>query len=144
MMLGRITLPGVAVSASVARHCARAILAAADHAEADDVLLLVTELVANAIRHSRSGRPGGVVALEIAHDTDAGELRIEVFDDGPENDNAPPPAVHEAAPGDTGGRGLWLVRNLAITWGTHEVGGGRAVWARLPLAHDRALHPAFI
>nr|WP_165975106.1 ATP-binding protein [Nonomuraea deserti] len=41
------------------------------------------------------------------------------------------PAVHCPAPGDDGGRGLWLVELLAENWGfQHEKTCGK-VWFRL-------------
>ncbi|WP_436761129.1 ATP-binding protein [Streptosporangium sp. V21-05] len=81
--LGTITLPGMERSVPVARHCVGAVLAAAGCAAVDDVLLVVTELVGNAIKHTASGVPGGTLTL---HVIDAGQrlIHIEVIDSGSE------------------------------------------------------------
>lgn len=132
-LLGTITLPGVECSVPVARHCVGAVLAAAGCAAVDDVLLVVTELVGNAIRHTASGRYGGTLTL---HVLDAGQqlIHIEVVDSGA----ATFPEPREPDPESFGGRGLWLVNQCSAKWGVREIDGGcRAVWALLPSTDGR-------
>jgi CheY-like chemotaxis protein len=85
----------------------------------DDALLVVSELVANAITHAAS-------APRLSLSYQDGTLRIEVTDDGT---GTPEPR----APSTTreGGRGLYLISAMASVWGTEEVDGGKVVWAEL-------------
>jgi serine phosphatase RsbU (regulator of sigma subunit)/anti-sigma regulatory factor (Ser/Thr protein kinase) len=83
--------------------------------------LLVSELVTNAVRHSRS-RP---VELRLVRgDT----LLCEVDDDDHEL-----PTLMSAGPGDEEGRGLHVVSTLAREWGTSRTGTGKTVWFELTL-----------
>ncbi|MFI2437018.1 SpoIIE family protein phosphatase [Streptomyces sp. NPDC018693] len=87
----------------------------------DTAELLVSELVTNAVRHSR-GRP---VALRLVRgDT----LLCEVDDDDHEL-----PTLLNAGPGDELGRGLRVVSTLAREWGTSRTGAGKSVWFELTL-----------
>lgn len=90
----------------------------------EDVLLLVTELVANAVRHG-----GGPVTLRLSS-TDH-YLRIEVTDASP----TPPQPLPGSLEAESG-RGLLIVDVLASRWGTtRAVGPGKAVWFELDLPH---------
>jgi anti-sigma regulatory factor (Ser/Thr protein kinase) len=80
-------------------------------------ILLVSELVTNAMRH------GGAPIRLIADLTPSG-VRVEVYDG---NCDAFP-AVRDIAPDAPGGRGLRLVDALADRWGTLESGDGKCVW----------------
>lgn len=88
----------------------------------DDALLVVSELAANALTHAGSSYR---VRLSL---TDAA-LRIEVDDDGVGTPEPQPLTMTEEH-----GRGLHLVGALAASWGmeAHD-GGGKRVWAELPL-----------
>ena len=89
---------------------------------ADDVILCVSELAANAALHSNSGRSGGTFTVRAeSHPGDG--VRIEVEDDGG-------PWI-SAAPDPSHGRGLGIVRALADDWGITTTPAGRAVWARI-------------
>lgn len=127
-LLGQVVLPGEVASVPRVRHYVRDLLAAAGHAHHDDALLLVTELVTNAVRHSRSGRPGGRVTVAVA-DCD-GMLHITVIDAG-SADRRPRLRVEPDGAGG-GGRGLWLVQELSAAWGWQEIPAGRAVWFQVP------------
>ncbi|MFC4060614.1 ATP-binding protein [Planomonospora corallina] len=111
-----------------ARRYVRDLLDTAGHRQADDALLLVSELVANSVRHSDSGRhPGGRVTVAVAkHDA---TIRIDVIDAGsPERS----PSLRAGTdPGSCTGRGLWLVDELASEWGWHDTPAGRVVWFQL-------------
>ncbi|MFG3464983.1 SAV_2336 N-terminal domain-related protein [Streptomyces sp. NPDC047853] len=97
----------------------------------DAVELLVSEVVTNAVRYA--SRP---IALRLLH-TDV--LRCEVSDDVPHMPRLRRPRVT-----DEGGRGLYLVNNLARRWGSTRLGSGKMVWFECSLpgtsqtAPDRA------
>jgi len=128
--MGRIDLPGDVTSVAKARRYVRVLLANIAHPRADDAVLLVSELVANAVRHSDSALPGGQVTVAVA--CCSGTLHIDVIDAGspttkPELRPAPGPLT-------CSGRGLWLVRELSSAWGWHDTPTGRVVWFQLPAA----------
>ncbi|MFI7144434.1 ATP-binding protein [Nonomuraea sp. NPDC050022] len=125
--LGEVVLPGVAHSVAVARHCVGGMLTAAGHLDVDDVRLVVSELVANAVLHTASGLCGGMVAIEVIA-VGVATARVDVTDDGA--GAVPRPRVVD----DDGctGRGLLLVDQYSATWGVRVLGGGRrATWAEV-------------
>ena len=81
----------------------------------DTTELLVSEVVTNAVRYA--SRP---ISLRLLR-TDV--LRCEVTDDSPQV-----PRMRQAAPGDEGGRGLFLVDRLAQRWGATRLSTGKVVW----------------
>ncbi|SEN89036.1 PAS domain S-box-containing protein [Actinacidiphila rubida] len=89
---------------------------------AESTRLIVSELVTNAVRHSRD--PIGLRLIQ--HQV----LTCEVFD----TDTCPPRQQH-ALTVDEHGRGLFLVAQLARRWGSRTVAGGKVVWAEEELAH---------
>lgn len=117
------TLPNLEESAEAARRLVRAALAVWHLDElADTAILLVTELVANAVRHTHSR----VIRIVIARPSEH-LVRIGVVD----NARVLP---EPAKPGDellTSGRGLLLVDALAERWGTELHRWGKQVWAEL-------------
>ncbi|WP_328919744.1 SpoIIE family protein phosphatase [Streptomyces sp. NBC_00208] len=78
--------------------------------------LVVSELVTNAIRY---GRPP--IQLRLIHDR---TLMCEVADAGNTT-----PHLRRARAFDEGGRGLFLVAQLAEHWGTRHARRGKTVWA---------------
>ena len=91
-------------------------------AAAEDVLLVVSELVTNALVHT-----GGQVRLDLALVN--GRLRLAVADASPRTPVKPTSIGWEA----TGGRGILLVEALSAAWGTLPVSGGKQVWAEFVL-----------
>ncbi|NUR07585.1 MAG: response regulator [Nocardioidaceae bacterium] len=86
----------------------------------DDVLLVVSELAANAVTHAGS-------ALELRMSHSGNLLRIEVADSGAGTPEPQPEGILEEH-----GRGLRLIDHLTASWGMEEVpGGGKVVWAEL-------------
>jgi anti-sigma regulatory factor (Ser/Thr protein kinase) len=86
----------------------------------DDVLLLVTELVTNAVRHSGAG-PDGTVRVEVRRGTEI--LRVEVSDEGTGFKAEAPLERNEA-----GGWGLALVDRIADRWAVTHTGSGTCAW----------------
>lgn len=89
----------------------------------DDVLLCVSELVTNALRHGVPPGRGYLVCMRLEPAADI--LRVEVHDSGGGKvcTVAAPPA-----PDADGGRGLLLVAALADKWGVEERNPGKVVW----------------
>lgn len=106
------------------------------HPVADDVALVVTELSANAIKHTASGGPGGRFVVELER-CDS-HVQVTVTDMGAGTE----PALSAADPASetaVTGRGLFLVDALAVKWGCEQMPGGRHVWAILMEAEARAI-----
>jgi anti-sigma regulatory factor (Ser/Thr protein kinase) len=76
----------------------------------DDVAVLVSEVVTNAVRHG-GARAGDAVVVHVALSGDV--LRVEVCDQG--SGFTPPTARQMRA--DGGGNGLILLERLATAWG---------------------------
>ena len=92
----------------------------------DDVVLLVSELVTNAVIH---GRPPVEVRLRRSLDS----VVLEVHDGA-----TTLPRKQRPAPEDEHGRGLLLVALLADRWGTSPTPHGKSVWATFVLSHESA------
>ena len=90
-----------------------------------DVLLVTTELIENAYRHTSSP-----IELRIAC-TDFGVL-VEVADG--ERDH---PVEMAECSRTWGGRGVQAVVELATSWGVRVEGAGKAVWALLPMVEPK-------
>jgi anti-sigma regulatory factor (Ser/Thr protein kinase) len=85
----------------------------------DTALLLVSELVTNAILHARTDIVVGVIR-------DNGSVLVEVTDGSATQPTPRQFSVHAGT-----GRGLTLVAALASKWGVRRVAGGKTVWASL-------------
>jgi anti-sigma regulatory factor (Ser/Thr protein kinase) len=125
-----LTLPAAGRAAGVARQVTRETLAAwqVSHV-AETAVLLVSELVTNAVRHARTGRLALTLCLEAAW------LRIEVHDADPHEPRPRTPGALEES-----GFGLLLIEALAGKWGVQQTLTGKAVWAELD-ARQVANHP---
>ncbi|GHE06172.1 SpoIIE family protein phosphatase [Streptomyces alanosinicus] len=82
--------------------------------------LILSELVTNAIRYGR-----GPIAVRLLRDR---TLICEVSDRSTTS-----PHLRYAASTDEGGRGLFLVAQLAERWGTRYTPNGKIIWAEQPL-----------
>ncbi|MEU8852867.1 ATP-binding protein [Streptomyces sp. NPDC048564] len=127
----RLVLEGQSGVVPMARDFARQALyawgwlpaATADQrAAAEDVLLVVSELVTNACLHA-----DGPDELWIACDNKV--IRIEVSDKG--TGQPAPRTPHRA--GRPGGHGMFIVQRLCLDWGVMRTPGvgGKTVWAEL-------------
>ncbi|THA26676.1 PAS sensor protein [Streptomyces sp. RKND-216] len=90
--------------------------------EADVALLVVSELVTNALLHTQ-----GAARLDLMLSGD--RLRVAVTDSSPRAPAKPVIVDWEA----TGGRGILLVEAVSTAWGSVPVGGGKQVWAEVPV-----------
>jgi anti-sigma regulatory factor (Ser/Thr protein kinase) len=91
-----------------------------------DLRLIVSELVTNAVQHAGL-KEGDAIRVDV--DVAADRIRVEVADFGTGFD--PHPSV--PTPGQARGWGLTLVEGLADRWGK-EPGPGTRVWAELTTA----------
>jgi anti-sigma regulatory factor (Ser/Thr protein kinase) len=97
-------------SASAARNALLALDTRVDQDLLDDIRLLVSELVTNAIRHAEAA-PGGEVGLDVSIKGE--RVRVEVADPGDGFD----PAPRTGSMAKPGGWGLYLVDRIADRWG---------------------------
>jgi anti-sigma regulatory factor (Ser/Thr protein kinase) len=93
-------------------------------AATNDVQLLASEVVGNAIRHS-----GSPVALIARYDGKC--VRIEVGDGSPEL-----PSLKHPSAFDEGGRGMLLVEAIARNWGVLATVEGKRVWFEVELGPE--------
>ncbi|MCX4790753.1 MULTISPECIES: ATP-binding protein [unclassified Streptomyces] len=130
----RFTAPAVDVSVPQARHAVRDLLnrqgVPLDEDVAEGLLLIVSELVTNAVKHAALLSPE--LAVEVA--VGAEWVRVSVEDNHPYR-----PTALETDYAQTGGRGLLLVREITREAGgacdvEHTAGGGKIIWAVLPLS----------
>jgi anti-sigma regulatory factor (Ser/Thr protein kinase) len=86
---------------------------------ADDAVLLVSEMAANACAHSASGRPGGSFIVR-AQVSEGGRVYAEVEDEGSAWDGSFSTAESP--------HGLYLLRTLSTECGTQRGGRGWITW----------------
>ncbi|MFG2139874.1 ATP-binding protein [Streptomyces sp. NPDC048650] len=159
----RIVLPHAAGAVPMARALVRTALLDLRPATVGDAAalltaeLLATELVTDAVEHSR-----GEIPVQLVVEQDPAGCRVEVHDGGPAPTDglggmsaaagrrlpAPRPGPYAEEPGEgtagegtggegtggegTGGRGAALIRALGATSGCRPTPHGRAVWFILP------------
>jgi anti-sigma regulatory factor (Ser/Thr protein kinase) len=98
----------------------------------DNLLLLTTELVANAVKHGVPEFDGHIgLRLEIEPST----VRVVVTDGG--SHFRRPTRDEEPGPPDAPRFGLFLVDAVAVRWGV-SVDGKKAVWAEVDLGSARS------
>ena len=118
-------LPGAPESARAARQLVHQVLGDG-HPASETVMLVLSELVTNAIRHSRSGAPGGTLTVAVCPGL-VGVL-VQVRDDG--GPSEPRIAADQSEEAEQG-YGLVLVDALADSWGTLTSPDGRITWCRV-------------
>jgi signal transduction histidine kinase len=122
----RFELPPDLTAAREARAATRSVLPGWRlTALLEPVLLVVSELVGNAIRH---GRPPIDLRLRRA----GRGVRVDVHDD-----DARPPIASDSAVDAESGRGMLIVDAVASDSGVDQVeGDGKVVWARVDPERD--------
>jgi anti-sigma regulatory factor (Ser/Thr protein kinase) len=117
-----MTLPTADHAVRLARHATRDALVTWRLACLEEnAVLLVSELVTNAVRHARGG---DAIMLELQ--AVGTWLRIEVTDADPRWPQPRTPAGFDGS-----GFGFVLVDALSGKWGVRETATGKAVWAEL-------------
>lgn len=114
---------------SSGRDARRALVASLRELEVDATVvgeaeIVVSELIANAVRHARP-LPDGTIRVNWT--VRGGVVELEVTDGGGPTTPHPAPRATMAATG----RGLRIVRGLAHEWGVLEDRSGRTVWVSL-------------
>jgi anti-sigma regulatory factor (Ser/Thr protein kinase) len=120
---GEVRLPNRPESAHTARRLVRSVLLTRwglSTALAEDAVLLVSELVGNAVRHT------GAQTLGLRLRRQRGRIRVEVRD--PSRGLPCLLPVHEF---DVSGRGLFLVDHLSDRWGVDLLPHGKTTWFEL-------------
>lgn len=97
----------------------------------DEAILVASELLGNAIRHTAKGDSG---MISIGWDFDDTGVTVAVAD---ESKVYPHPRTPRAD--EPGGRGLTIIESLSDNWGVQPVDGGKRVWAHLPARRIGAL-----
>ncbi|MDQ1619047.1 MAG: hypothetical protein QOE19_1616 [Actinomycetota bacterium] len=122
-----VTVPHEGHGVSLARHAFADELAAIGVApdEREDAMLVLSELVSNAVKHA-APLPGGAVRVRWAIRADV--LHIEITDGG----STTRPNAVVAAVSALGGRGLDIVRSVCRQWGVTEADDSVTVWADVP------------
>jgi two-component sensor histidine kinase len=100
----------------------------------DDAVLVLSELISNAIKHARPMASGKIA---VSWDVGREVVRIAVTDGG---SNTRPTPVHSSESA-LGGRGLSIVSAVAREWGVEDSVPGTTVWAVLRLTGHRAPIP---
>ena len=122
-------------SAARVRHTIADDLAEQGVAEScvDDVVLVTSELLGNAIVHAGCGTAAGLdVTWEVAPDA----VTVRVRDDSSDQ-----PQVRTPGPEVTRGRGLAIVAALSREWGVRPATpSGKQVWATVPIRAGAASH----
>lgn len=109
-----------------ARSWLRALLEAWETPEhLDDVVLIASELLTNAVLHART-------SIQLKVSCQETTVRLEVHDE-----NSRLPTLGSCPADATSGRGLALVASLATSWGIENREDGKTVWAEIGTAtHD--------
>ncbi|MEN3263608.1 ATP-binding protein [Pseudonocardia sp.] len=120
-----IELDGDPDAPSRGRHAAERVLTAwgCEDPAREDLLLVVSELVTNAVLH-------GAEPIVVTLVRDFERVRVEVTDAAPDAS----PYSSRVAKESVAGRGLSVVTRLAAAWGWRaDPGTRKTVWAELPL-----------
>jgi anti-sigma regulatory factor (Ser/Thr protein kinase) len=128
LLASRVRLTREPAAAAEARRQVRAAICVWDLAADEDVAILLTsELVTNAIKHTA----GGAITLGLR--CTRGQLRVDVHDTSPSL-----PVLRPVAADAEAGRGLALVAALAADWGCYRTPAGKVVYFTLALqgSHD--------
>ena len=122
--LGSLTIPGTPQHVASARMFIARTASRVPGIDSDAATVLTSELVTNAIQHTRSG-DGGEVTVVVIGLPDG--VRVEVTDQG-----SPGAPVVKSDLYAADGHGLYLVQQLAGKWGYLRDPTGTTVWFHLP------------
>ncbi|MBO0806356.1 MAG: ATP-binding protein [Nocardiopsaceae bacterium] len=122
-VLGSLVIPGSPEHAASARAFIARTLSRQPRIDSDAATLLTSEVVTNAIQHTRSGDGGEITVVVIGL---PGGVLIEVTDQG-----SPGAPVVKGNLYAAEGHGLYLVQQLADRWGYLRGPEGTTVWFSL-------------
>jgi anti-sigma regulatory factor (Ser/Thr protein kinase) len=116
-----LALPGAPETTTIARQAISALAVLCEPRCREDLALLTSEVVTNAVRHGPAPRENSVFLDALVFDD---VIRVEVRDRGTGFDPPPPKPPGQPRPN---GWGLFLVEEFAGSWGVHS-GPSSAVW----------------
>jgi sigma-B regulation protein RsbU (phosphoserine phosphatase) len=125
-----LRLPMESIAPALARAGVRGMSPGLPERTAADLALLVTELVANAVKHA-STAPGDEILVRLFA---VDPIRVEVVDRGPGFD---PGLPVEPVEGRAEGWGLHLLDSLASRWGVDRDERTNTVWFELDPEAER-------
>ena len=128
-----IVLPPEATSISSARHAVADLLYDVAHVPVmviEDVLLLVSELVTNAVLHART-------EIRVCASVEDAVVSVSVRDRDPHH----APVFARRGADATSGRGILLVHALASDWGVELTEASKLVWFQASYAPDAVPEP---
>lgn len=96
----------------------------------DDALLVLSELLTNAVKYSAGN-------VEIVVDAHGDHVRVAVRDSNPTLARS-----HRTEATPTGGRGLTIVEAVSQSWGQDPLDEGKVVWSRLAVPSGSQLGAA--
>jgi anti-sigma regulatory factor (Ser/Thr protein kinase) len=127
------TLPAAIDSVPMARELASGLGSGLmEPGQLDNLTLVVTELVSNAVRHAASSEP-----VKLAMTPKEGYLCVQVTDSG--RGLVPEPGAMGGE--DVPGYGLFLVEQLSRRWGMTREGGRTRVWVEIDFVEAPADDP---
>lgn len=91
----------------------------------DEVVLVISELVGNAVRHTPMDAAD---PLAVRWELDSDGVLVEVTDASTE-----PPRPRTPGSDEPSGRGLQIVAAMADDWGVVPLHSGKRVWAHVPV-----------
>ncbi|MGH8962052.1 MAG: ATP-binding protein [Jatrophihabitantaceae bacterium] len=94
----------------------------------DEVVLVASELVGNAVRHTSAGQ------LDVTWDLDADGVTVRVADA-----SSTLPTLRTPQSDEPSGRGLTIVAKVSDDWGAYPLASGKRVWAHVPVRRDAAV-----
>jgi len=115
-----VVLPALPRSVAAARHAVGHLLEESEAVPGvvvEDILLLVSELVTNAVLHARTD-------TRVSASVEAGRVEVAVGDGDPRH----APFLAERGAMATNGRGVMLVDALASDWGIELHESSKVVW----------------
>lgn len=127
MSLGTLAVRHDPASAAIVRRSIADDLAAhaVDPSSIDDVTLVASELVGNAVVHAEANVDR---ELDVTWDVESDAVVVQVLDG-----SSVLPRPRTSTGTETGGRGLAIVAALALDWGVRRNRHGKQVWARIPV-----------
>ena len=125
--MGVLAVAPEPASAALVRHSIAADLLARQVSPlcVDDVVLVASELVSNAVIHAPAPDEA---ELDVTWEVEPDAIVVRVLDSSPEL-----PRGRSTNETDTRGRGLFIVAALALDWGVRRTPDGKQVWARIPI-----------
>jgi anti-sigma regulatory factor (Ser/Thr protein kinase) len=127
MSVGAVAVRHHATSAALVRHSIADDLAgnAVARDSIDDVVLVASELVGNAVMHTDAECTDD---LNVSWEVEPAAVIVRVADL-----SADLPRQRDPDDAVTGGRGLAIVAAIASDWGVQRSSYGKQVWARVPV-----------